>query len=362
MNTWQEKYPNFVAGEDLEKYRRVKLDGNGARTVVYADAGEDCIGVTLAKVDSGDQVAVLVPATGTFPVIGADTFDAEAALYGADDGKVSDTVSGDKFATAVEACTAADQVIEAIPARATDLLSMQSLISDPAATASDPDAMTASDPAASASDPDAMTATDPTLDASDITDNSGGVDPGDHTIAAITGAAAITDNSGGTDPGDDTIAAIGMTVTDPSDSPGTADALRDDLVANAIPDIEEIATELNAAVAQLAAKQNTTSTAVTAIKAAIALIAAEYNSLKDDTEANETSLEALIDDVTSIRTQVVAAIDDIQANNAAVDALIDDVTSIRTQLVAAIDDIQANNSAIDSIIDALQANGIVATS
>lgn len=56
--------------------------------------------------------------------------------------------------------------------------------------------------------------------------------------------AAITDNSGGTS-GGNTIAAI----TNPADAPATADALRDDLVANTIPQIKN-------AVATIAAKYN----------------------------------------------------------------------------------------------------------
>jgi hypothetical protein len=105
------------------------------------------------------------------------------------------------------------------------------------------------DPAASASDP--------TLDASDITDNSGGTDPGDHTIAAI--SSLDIDSSGGNTYADATVEAA----------------------------VDAVTTE---------------------IANAIALIAASYNSLKDDTEALETSLED--------------AIDDIQANNAAIDLIL----------------------------------------
>jgi predicted transport protein len=39
----------FVAGEDLEAYRRVKLSAGSGSQVEYADAGEDFIGVTAAK-------------------------------------------------------------------------------------------------------------------------------------------------------------------------------------------------------------------------------------------------------------------------------------------------------------------------
>lgn len=62
--------------------------------------------------------------------------------------------------------------------------------------------------------------------------------------------AQMTDNSGGSS-GGDTIAAI----TTPADSPATADALRDDLVANALPEIRD-------AIATLAAKVNELQTAM----------------------------------------------------------------------------------------------------
>lgn len=71
------------------------------------------------------------------------------------------------------------------------------------------------------------------------------------TVAAVSGVAgdqiaaqaALTDNSGGT--GSETLAVIAM----PADTPASADALRDDLVANALPAIKN-------AIASLAAKQN----------------------------------------------------------------------------------------------------------
>lgn len=61
--------------------------------------------------------------------------------------------------------------------------------------------------------------------------------------------ADLTDNSGGT--ANNTITAV----TDPTDSPVTADGLRDDLVANMIPSIEsnfaDLAAKVNAILAAL---------------------------------------------------------------------------------------------------------------
>ena len=62
----------------------------------------------------------------------------------------------------------------------------------------------------------------------------------------------LTDNSGGTP--DTTLAAVDVEITDPADTPADADALRDDLVANAIPEIEASLTTLANAVASLTAQ------------------------------------------------------------------------------------------------------------
>ena len=46
----------FTAGEDLEAWRRVRLNASG--NVIYADAEHGHIGVTEKKVSSGAQVPV----------------------------------------------------------------------------------------------------------------------------------------------------------------------------------------------------------------------------------------------------------------------------------------------------------------
>ena len=98
----------FKAGEDLEAKRRVKIESgttNDPPEVVYADAGEDSIGVTEYAVDDGDMVAVkLWTAPGSFE-IECDVSSAIArgtVLYGAADGKVSDASSGSALGVANE--------------------------------------------------------------------------------------------------------------------------------------------------------------------------------------------------------------------------------------------------------------------
>lgn len=87
-----------VAGEDLEAHRLVKVNGSTANSVVYADAGEDAIGVTLMRAVSGAEVTVeLLNVSGTLKVIAAGTIAVNASVYAANDGKVSDSVSGRKI-------------------------------------------------------------------------------------------------------------------------------------------------------------------------------------------------------------------------------------------------------------------------
>lgn len=118
MSRHENAKKTFTAGEALEAARRVKIK-SGTTTdppeVVYADAGEDFIGVTEFAVSSGVLVTVrLKNAEGTFEVEASTTCAIGAALYGSADGKLSTTVNGDAQATAIEASGAASDVIEVL--------------------------------------------------------------------------------------------------------------------------------------------------------------------------------------------------------------------------------------------------------
>lgn len=103
----------LVAGEALEAFRRVKLDASG--NVIYSDAGEAYLGFTKLKVASGEQVTVeLKNEAKSFKMVAADSFAINAALYGAADGKVSDTAVGNQIGTAIEAAGADLDVVEAL--------------------------------------------------------------------------------------------------------------------------------------------------------------------------------------------------------------------------------------------------------
>ena len=125
----------FNAGEDLAQYRRVKLESGSTMTpleVVYADAGEDFIGITMDNAKDGDLIAVApLCREGTFLVTAADTFAAMADIYGAADGKVSDTSNGSAFFKALEAATAAGDIVEVILHPGASTISSSILIADP---------------------------------------------------------------------------------------------------------------------------------------------------------------------------------------------------------------------------------------
>jgi len=107
----------FVAGEDLAAYVRVKIESGTTSDppeVVAAGAGEQHIGVTEYAVSDGDPVELILNAAPRFSVA-ADTFSRGATLYGAAAGKISDTSSGSAIGQALEACTAAGDIVEWAP-------------------------------------------------------------------------------------------------------------------------------------------------------------------------------------------------------------------------------------------------------
>ena len=114
--TWSE-FPTFTAGEDLLPKRRVKIE-TGTVTdppeVIYADAGEQHIGVTgNESTADGDPVSIQpINATGTYEGTAKTALVRGAVLYGAADGKIDDTSSGSAIGIAIEAATADGDVIE----------------------------------------------------------------------------------------------------------------------------------------------------------------------------------------------------------------------------------------------------------
>jgi hypothetical protein len=105
----------FVAGEDLEAYRRVKLSAGSGTQVEYADAGEAFIGFTAAKALSGEMVSVDLKTTGrTFKVTAAGIIPVGGSFYGAVDGKVSATVSGSIQGVVLEGTESDGEIVEGL--------------------------------------------------------------------------------------------------------------------------------------------------------------------------------------------------------------------------------------------------------
>jgi len=110
-----EGHKTFTSGEALAAKRRVKIQ-SGTTTnppeVVYADAGEQHIGVTEYAVATATLVSVrLRTSGGTQEATAAGAFSVGATLYGAADGKIDDASSGTAIGIALEAATAdGDQV------------------------------------------------------------------------------------------------------------------------------------------------------------------------------------------------------------------------------------------------------------
>jgi hypothetical protein len=105
---YNEGNKTFTAGEALAAKRRVKIKSGTTSDppeVVYADAGEDFIGVTEYAVANTELVAVkLNSSPGTFECecVVDSAIARGTILYGANDGKVSDASSGSAQGTAME--------------------------------------------------------------------------------------------------------------------------------------------------------------------------------------------------------------------------------------------------------------------
>lgn len=107
-----DKIKTFMAGEDLAAHRRVKIDSGVAAAdpaeVIYANAGEDFIGVTEYAADDQELIAVkLCTGPGTFEIecTVSSAIALGTVLYGAADGKVSDASSGSAQGINIEPAT-----------------------------------------------------------------------------------------------------------------------------------------------------------------------------------------------------------------------------------------------------------------
>ena len=105
----------FIAGENLEAFRRVKLSAGSGTQVEYADAGEAFIGVSAAKGLIGEMISIDLKHTGrTFKMEANGAIAVGGSFYGALDGKISATVSGSIQGRNLEATAADGEIVECI--------------------------------------------------------------------------------------------------------------------------------------------------------------------------------------------------------------------------------------------------------
>lgn len=104
-----------VAGEAIERYKLVRLDGSTVRQVVKCRAGEVPIGVTRAAVASGGSIGVsLLHKPGTAVMIAESAITANSRVYTGYDGKVSANGLGKPLGYALSAASAAGDWVEVL--------------------------------------------------------------------------------------------------------------------------------------------------------------------------------------------------------------------------------------------------------
>lgn len=119
MGKYTEKILTLTAGEALLKYRRVKVKSGTATDpveVVYADGGEQALGVVERDTASGSPVAIrYLGYGGSVEGCALSSFARGATLYSAASGRIDDAASGTSTGIALEAATASGDIVEYIP-------------------------------------------------------------------------------------------------------------------------------------------------------------------------------------------------------------------------------------------------------
>lgn len=105
----------FTANVALAAWRRVQLVAGSGVLVEYAGADEEFIGVTQQAVASGKSVTVRMRGMGgTFKVETAGAVVVGATIYGASNGRVDDTASGQPIGTTLEVTAGAGEIAEVV--------------------------------------------------------------------------------------------------------------------------------------------------------------------------------------------------------------------------------------------------------
>lgn len=118
----------LTSGEALAAARLVKISSS---TAIYADAGDEPIGITTEAVASGALSAIRPLNGGIQTVTASKAISSGAAIYAANDGKVSDAAVGKQLGIALAAATGDGGRIPAIiwgPRGGNDILSAKGTV------------------------------------------------------------------------------------------------------------------------------------------------------------------------------------------------------------------------------------------
>lgn len=103
MSGFSATVPTMVSGEALEAFRLVLISSS---TAIYADGGEEPIGITTDAVATSTPVAVRPLIGDVVKVTGSKALTAGVAIYATTDGKVSDSAVGTQIGVMKEAISA----------------------------------------------------------------------------------------------------------------------------------------------------------------------------------------------------------------------------------------------------------------
>jgi len=109
---------NILTGEAITQYACVMFNSSGVLVETTGVASEDnkFVGVAQMATASGAMCPVTLHGTGSVFCIATSTFAIGAKLYTMDDGEVDDVVTSlTVVGIAMEAATAADDIIEVMP-------------------------------------------------------------------------------------------------------------------------------------------------------------------------------------------------------------------------------------------------------
>jgi len=116
MSQFNTGLKSFYASEAIARYQAVKLTSGSGTYVSVAGSNESNIGFADEAVASGERLTVkLKNAGGTYKAKAAGAFSVGASLYNMASGAVDDVSGGTQRYVALEAASAAGDIVEVLP-------------------------------------------------------------------------------------------------------------------------------------------------------------------------------------------------------------------------------------------------------